>query len=180
MKLLTPTGFEVEACAESVNALLAAGFQKPKAKEKKAIQGSQKKKGKQMAITAFATIDDLQARWRTLEDSEVEQAQVLLQDATAMLMSKLKRHGVTIDTEDEVQAHNLVEICCAMVRRCMDAPQDMFDATSISQAAGPYSQSFNLSNASGSLYIKKAEAAILGCTQRVGALRPYIEGAQEW
>ena len=46
MNLLTPTGFEVEACAESVDALLAAGFQKPKAKEKKAIQGSQKKKGK--------------------------------------------------------------------------------------------------------------------------------------
>ena len=133
-----------------------------------------------MAITAFATVDDLEKRWRNLDDTEVEQAQTLLTDATAMLMSKLKRHGVTIDSEDEVQANNLKEICCAMVRRCMNAPQDAFDATSISQGAGVYSQSFSFSNASGSLYIKKQEAAILGCTQRVGALRPQIGGAQEW
>lgn len=133
-----------------------------------------------MALEAFATVDDLQVRWRTLEDDEIKKAQILLIDASAMLLSKLKRHGVAIDATDDVQSQNLTEICCAMVRRAMDIQQDIFDATSVSQAAGPYSQSFSYPNAAGSLYIKKQEAAVLGCTQRIGVIRPHIEGAINW
>ena len=73
----------------------------------------------------FATPDDLQDRWRTLDKAEETRATVLLGDASALVAGELVRAGVVVDPSDEVQAANLRSVCCSMVRRSMDVPDDL-------------------------------------------------------
>ena len=50
-----------------------------------------------MAITPFATVEDLQAGWKTLTDAERGVASTLLLRATAQLYGLLVNDGITID-----------------------------------------------------------------------------------
>ena len=65
---------------------------------------------------AFATYQDVEARWRTLTAEEQARAEVLLEDASNMLIGM-----VTIDVSDQQQAKNLKQVCANMVIRSMVA-----------------------------------------------------------
>ena len=106
---------------------------------------------------AFADVSDLEARWRELTDDEQARANVLLEDASAMLAAY-----VTVDDSDEQQAALLKIVTCNMVQRRMVASDDAFDVTQQSVTAGPYTQSNTFSNPSGGMYISKAEKRLLG------------------
>lgn len=69
-------------------------------------------------MDAFATVSDLESRWRILDASEKARAAVLLQDAAALILSAMEP-CVEVDEEDETQAANLVRVSCAMVMRAM-------------------------------------------------------------
>lgn len=121
---------------------------------------------------AFATVSDLEARWRDLSDAEEAQASVLLDDAAAYLQAL-----VEVDTDDEVQAANLKMVSCNMVKRAMSSSaSDAFGVTNATATMGPFSQQVAYANPSGDMYVSKSERAILGIgTATIGSIRAHTD-----
>ena len=115
----------------------------------------------------YATTADIEARWRTMSADERNRAEVLIEDASAML-SKL----VNVDESDTEQASLLCTVCCNMVIRAMAATaMDTFGVSQASITAGPYSQSYSFSNPSGDMYLTKFEKRLLGVsTSYIGSI----------
>ena len=84
-------------------------------------------------MDAFATVKDLESRWRAMDSSEEKRAEVLLEDAAAMIAAEMERFGIAVDDKDEKQARNLVRVSCDMVLRVMDpeAPQEAWGVGSV-------------------------------------------------
>lgn len=122
---------------------------------------------------AYATVADLEARWRTLSSDERSRAGVLLGDA-----------GVRLDvlcpssvppTEIELDARMIVS--CDMVKRAMATPggSDGVGVASSQAGAGPFQQTLQFSNPSGDLYLTKSDRALLGCGNQVAFTFPMVE-----
>lgn len=121
---------------------------------------------------AFANVSDIEARWRELSDEETARADVLINDASAML-ARL----VEIDPNDETQAELLTATCANMVIRAMSATElDTYGVDSATITAGPYSQTFSYTNTTGDLYLTRAERALLGVGAYIGTIPPKIGG----
>ena len=122
---------------------------------------------------AYATIADVEARWRTLSADEQTRADALLSDASLMLAEL-----VDVDEEDDEQAELLKVVCCNMVIRAMSATSlDTFGVSQASVTAGPYTQSYSYSNPSGDMYLTKFEKRLLGVsTSYIGSIRAKIAG----
>ena len=120
---------------------------------------------------AYATVSDIESRWRALSQDEQSRASVLIDDASAMLTAL-----VEIDTDDTEQAQLLKQVCCSMVIRAMSATEaDMFGVSQSTITAGPYSQTSNYANPSGDMYLTKLEKRLLGITSGyIGSIRPKI------
>lgn len=120
---------------------------------------------------AFATVSDIEARWRDLTVSEEARAAVLLDDAAAML-SKL----VDVDPSDTEQAELLKAVNCDMVIRNMSqTSSDLYGVSQSSMTAGPYTQAMSYANPSGDMYLTKLEKRLLGITSGyIGSIRPMI------
>lgn len=121
---------------------------------------------------AFATVADLEARWRDLSDAEEARASVLLDDAAAYLQAL-----VEVDPDDEVQAANLKMVSCNMVKRAMSSSaSDAFGVTNATATMGPFSQQVAYANPSGDMYVSKSERAILGIgTATIGSIRAHTD-----
>lgn len=112
-----------------------------------------------MAVAApFATVSDLEVRWRTLTADEKARAQVLIDDASDKITT-------TCPGWVDASETTLRRITCAMVKRAMATPSavDGADVTSLQQGAGPYQATVQFSNPSGDLYLTRAEKFDLGC-----------------
>lgn len=115
-----------------------------------------------MALTPFATTNDLEARWRSLTPSETTQAATLLGDASTMLRSaspdvdsRLAAVPPTLDAGIPLM------IVCSMVKRAMlAAGTDGVGSTY--QTVGPFANQVTYSNPLGNLYLTKAELKMLG------------------
>lgn len=107
---------------------------------------------------AFATVEDLEARWKPLTEEQEEVAEALLDDASALVSSQ-----VQVDPDDDAQAALLKYVVCAMVKRAM-TPSDSgaVGITQGSMSADIYSQSWTYSNPSGDLYLSATEKKALG------------------
>lgn len=70
-------------------------------------------------MEAFATVKDLESRWRVMDAAEKARAEFLLVDAAACIFSEMGKK-FKVDPSDAVQAANLVRISCDMVLRVMD------------------------------------------------------------
>ena len=106
----------------------------------------------------FATIEDLEARWRTLSEAEVSKATALLDDASAILVAQ-----VDVDPTDEQQATLLKVVCCSMVTRSMVASEsDVYGISQLDYGMGPFSQAAHFSNPNGDLYLTAQERQLLG------------------
>lgn len=124
----------------------------------------------------FATVDELETRYRLLSDTERERASTLLSDASALLRAEFVRAGKEIDEEDELQQANLVRVCCSMVKRVMASGLDE-DVSSINRMAGSYSEQRTFANPTGDMYITKNERRALGLPlrkQRVNCFIPPV------
>lgn len=119
-------------------------------------------------MEAFATVEDLQARWRTLSESEQAQAEVELLDATAFIAGQLRKYDVEVDPSDEVQAQNLTKVTCAVVRRSMSPRLDAMSGTPLAPyteatvTADVFTESYKFANPMGDYYLSAAEKASLG------------------
>nr|WP_281421164.1 Gp19/Gp15/Gp42 family protein [Gordonibacter massiliensis (ex Traore et al. 2017)] len=115
-----------------------------------------------------------------MSNDEKGRASSLLDDGAALLMSMLKRAGVEVDPDDELQAANLRSINCSMVQRSMSAAGDMYGVTQQTMTAGPFSGSATYANATGDMYVTKAERMRLGIGRmRIGSIRPEIGVADD-
>lgn len=131
---------------------------------------------------AFATPEDLEARWRMLSDSEKGRAEALLEDAAAMLHAEFAAVGKEIDETDELQKVNLKVISCSMVKRVMASGQGA-DITQTSMTAGSFSEQFTYANPTGDMYLTANERRILGVPKRRGHVQtvaPYDREAIRW
>lgn len=125
-------------------------------------------------MDAFATIDDLEARYKTLTDGELARATALLTDASVMLVGEFNRVGKSIDEKDELLMANLTRVTCAMVKRVLASGLEA-DVSSSSMTAGSYSEQRTFANPTGDMYITKNERRSLGLPtrkQRIGCIFP--------
>ncbi|MDO5329011.1 MAG: Gp19/Gp15/Gp42 family protein [Coriobacteriia bacterium] len=106
---------------------------------------------------AFATVTDIEARWRNLSTDEKDRATVLLDDAEALIRAEFANAHKEIDEEGQVQA--LKAVSCAIVKRAMTAPDG--DYTQYQTSAGSFSEQYSY-NSDGAIYIKKGEKSMLG------------------
>lgn len=124
---------------------------------------------------AYATVDDLEARWRTLDSDEEAKATVLLDDASVMLMEQ-----VDVDPEDTQQASLLKIVCCNMVIRAMLASEsDAYGVSQMDYGMGPFTQAAHFSNPNGDLYLTGQEKDMLGVGsgRYILDFRPQIGGS---
>lgn len=125
-------------------------------------------------MTVYATVEDLESRWKTLGESEKKRAAVLLEDASDLMRRECPRCE---DAEESTRKR----VACAVVKRAMTAPlgqADLVGASSASMTAGPYTQQASFANPSGDLYLSKAEARSLGGRSR-GAFEVKILGRHQ-
>lgn len=114
-------------------------------------------------MEAFATVDDLQAGWRTLTSAEQEVAETLLLRASAFLTVKLNRKNIEIDPEDELQALSLKTVTCNVVRRSMQSGA-VDGISSLQQTIGSTAASVQIYNPDGAFFLSKNDADMLGLT----------------
>ena len=115
---------------------------------------------------AYATLDDLQKRWRPLNPSESERAIMLLDDAAVLIQAEFKRDEKEIDVDDELLSSALKIVSCSIVKRMMSTPASVDGVSQMGMTAGPFNQQFTLANPSGDMYLTAREYGMLGISQR--------------
>lgn len=124
-------------------------------------------------MEAFATVEQLESRWRSLSDLEKPRAETLLLDASVIICDECEKHGIEVDSSDEKQSLKFEAITCEMVKRAMLTPIDQAPINNYSQTAGSYSESVTYVNPTGDLYLTSGEQKRLGFKrQRVFSVRP--------
>lgn len=127
----------------------------------------------------FATVNDLEARYKVLNAEERERAEVLLQDASNIIAAQM---GDKVNPEDEQQKELLKAITVAMVKRSIST-NDGFGGVPVSnmqQVAGSYSQTLTYANPAGDLYLTRAEKRALGIGKaRLAFIPPNIRGGSK-
>ncbi len=113
--------------------------------------------GDSMSFGAFATVDDLEARWHALTSAEWGKAEALLDDASDLIRS-------TCPLWAEASATTLKRIACAAAKRAMLSGDDTAGITQHTETAGSYSESYSYSNPAGDLYLTASEKTALGGT----------------
>ncbi len=125
-------------------------------------------------MEAFATVNDLEARWRTLTEEEKEKADILLGDASVHLQTLMVRKYGDDYTPSELMSENLKIVTCNIVMRSMNVKQGFFGCSEVSTTAGPYSQTFTPINSSGDMRLTIEELKLLGLSSvSSGFVWPY-------
>ena len=118
---------------------------------------------------AYATYEDVEKGFRSLDEDECIMATALLDEAAVIIDAY---HSSASDAAKKV-------VSCRMVRRAIgDADTSSFPlgATQGTMSAGGYSQSWTLSSgSSGELYISRQDKKILGVSNSIGSYSPVQE-----
>jgi hypothetical protein len=109
----------------------------------------------------FATLDDLQQRFRTLSIDEQTRASALLEDASNIIRQEFDICGREIDLANSVLKGNITYVCCAMVKRVI-ANGVAGDYTQYSQTVGSFNEQYTFANPQGDMYLTAAERRLLG------------------
>lgn len=108
-------------------------------------------------MTAYATVTELESRWRTLTDAEIVRATALLEDAATRI--DIYAPLGEIPTEQDIAIRKIVS--CNMVQRSMAAGEGP-GLTQGSETAGPFSASWTFANPTGDMYLSRSDRALLG------------------
>lgn len=111
---------------------------------------------------SYATVQDLQDRYRQLNDSELVKAQALLDDATDLIQTTCRGAATA-------SASTLKRVCCMIVIRALQSTQS--GVSQQSQTTGPFSMSFSYANPSGDLYLTRAERLAINGSQSVFSVK---------
>lgn len=110
-------------------------------------------------LQPFATVEELEAYWRTLTDSEKTRAESLLVRASNRLRMIGNQVGVDVDAQAEAsEAYKSTAgwVVMEATKRAMLTPEGP-PVDSIQQTAGPYSENIKYTNPSGDLWFKRSE-----------------------
>lgn len=126
-------------------------------------------------MSAFATVAELEAFWKSLEGADETRATSLLDLASDRLRVIGSNVGVDVDAKKEASgayASVLKWVVMEATKRAMLTPTDTPPANSIQQTAGPYSENIVFTNPAGDLWFKKSELHDLGLygTQRLSSI----------
>ena len=115
---------------------------------------------------AYATIDDLTARFpRALTSAEATAAEILLEDASFLLSIRAPGVATAVDGGDEAITHAAMLLTVAMVKRYLLAAsaQQTGDpsVSQVSQTFGPYQSSVQYKSDSGNLWLRDDELEYL-------------------
>lgn len=113
-------------------------------------------------MEAFATAEELEARWRALSADELKRAEAKLADASVLVAAECARAGIDLSDPDELAKANLSVTVCEMAKRAMLSPADRPPVTQGSMTGGPYSETWTYANPTGDLYLTAAERRRLG------------------
>lgn len=113
----------------------------------------------------FASVEQLEAFWKDLNETEEARAEVLLELASARLREI--GYDVDVDVDANVAARESYAVTIRWVvmeavKRAMLTPTDTPPVDTFSQTAGPYSENYKFTNPSGDLWFKKSELQALG------------------
>jgi hypothetical protein len=87
---------------------------------------------------AYATVEELEAGWRTLTEAEADRAEVLLDRASAFLDGVIAKYHI-----DAVKyADALSVVCCDLVQRKMERPTSV-PVSSETHSVGPFSETMS-------------------------------------
>ena len=122
---------------------------------------------------SYATVEDVEAGFRTLSEDEKPKCSALLDEAALIIDSYNK------DAQEDAKK----VVSCRMVRRLLgdgtggETPLYPMGATQGSATALGYTQSWTMgsSGSAGELYLSKLEKKLLGAGNRIGAASP-VEG----
>lgn len=117
---------------------------------------------------AYATVEQVEAGFRTLTADEQSVCSALLDEA-----------AIVIDAyNDEAPADAKQVVSCRIVRRALGAGTSSvpIGATQGTMTAGPYTQSWTMGNGStGELYLGRTDKKLLGISNQIGCSNPYAE-----
>lgn len=112
----------------------------------------------------YATVEDLELRWRTLDDAEKRRAGILLEDAAVRIDAACPPPNPLLDAGRRAR----VVVSCDMVKRAMQTGADP-GVEQTSQTAGPFGIQLKYANPAGDLYLTRADLRLLGALhQRAG------------
>lgn len=127
----------------------------------------------------FATVEDLERRWKKLSEAERERAEVLLDDASDFIRAEFAYTGKELDDTDELMRSNLRIVTCSVVKRMMAASVDQA-ISQMSQTAGSYSAQMTFANPNGDMYMTDREYRLLGIARKPGRAmfsNPFMEAS---
>lgn len=104
----------------------------------------------------YATIDDIEARWRELTDAEATKAQALIEDATAMVFEM-----GAIDDGSPSRFSVIKATIANMVIRALSSAGTMPGINQYSQSVGAVSESWQMANPTCDLYLTRQEKKAL-------------------
>lgn len=117
---------------------------------------------------AYATVEDVEKGFRTLDEDEQTKCEALLDEADILIDA--------VALSASAAAKKVAE--CRIVRRALGdgySNSIPMGSTQGSMSALGYSQSWTISNgASGELYLGKTEKQILGIGNKIGVIDPYM------
>lgn len=109
-------------------------------------------------MIAFAQVEDLERRWRALDNAERATAAALLEDASQLIRDE-------VADADSRPSATLRRIACAIVKRAMSGP-GLPGVESTQQGAGPFQETIRFANPAGDLYLTGAEKRALGARKQ--------------
>lgn len=121
-------------------------------------------------MKTYATVDDVITLGRELTAEETEKAEPLLASAAAVIRKRAEKQGKDFDalleTDEDLQSI-AKEVSVRAVLRALNASTTAEAATTITQTAGPYSQSFAPLAPGGGIFIRKSEWQMLGLSAQM-------------
>lgn len=129
-----------------------------------------------MDATSYASIEDLESRFKPLDPFEKNKAAALLSDAAVIIRAEMASAGVLIDPNDADQASALRYVNCSLVKRALSAGIDAA-VTQASITTGPFSKQLTFANPTAEMFLTKQDRRLLGITQNEGGfsfIRPMI------
>lgn len=128
-------------------------------------------------MVKYATMEDLEALWRPLRESERERAEQLLSLVSSCLRVEAKKVGKNLDAMAQVDRdfkEVVKSVTIDVVARTLMTSTNSEPMSQYSESAGGYSVSGTYLVAGGGIFVKNSELARLGLKkQKIGALDFY-------
>ena len=134
-------------------------------------------------MSAFATLEDINALWRPLTTEETERADALLPIVSDSLREEAFKVGQDLDAMIEARptlASVAKSVTVDVVARALMTSTNSEPMTQMSESALGYSVSGTYLVPGGGLFIKKSELAKLGLRrQRIGVISLWPDTSEE-